>query len=59
VTPPAESTPPADTSTGCCGGPALANATACCALDEAVKAAGAAGCGCGARASATPAKRCC
>ena len=31
---------------GCCGGPAQADATACCALDEAKKAEGAGGCGC-------------
>lgn len=33
---------------GCCGGSPLANTTACCALDEAHKAAGRAGCGCAA-----------
>jgi hypothetical protein len=32
---------------GCCGGPAKADASACCALDEAKKAEGEAGCGCG------------
>jgi N-acetylglutamate synthase-like GNAT family acetyltransferase len=32
----------------CCGGPAMADASACCALDEQKKAEGAAGCGCGA-----------
>jgi protein-tyrosine-phosphatase len=31
---------------GCCGGPAKADASACCALDEAKKSAGKAGCGC-------------
>lgn len=31
---------------GCCGGPAKADATACCALDEAKKAEGEKGCGC-------------
>ena len=31
----------------CCGGPAQSNADACCALDEAAKAAGESGCGCG------------
>jgi hypothetical protein len=36
---------------GCCGGPPAADASACCALDEAQKAAGQAGCGC-ARAAA-------
>jgi N-acetylglutamate synthase-like GNAT family acetyltransferase len=32
---------------GCCGGPATADASACCALDETKKAQGEAGCGCG------------
>jgi hypothetical protein len=32
---------------GCCGGPALTNATACCKADEAAKAQGQDGCGCG------------
>jgi hypothetical protein len=31
---------------GCCGGPALADATACCKADEAAKARGHDGCGC-------------
>lgn len=31
----------------CCGGPALADATACCKADEAAKARGQDGCGCG------------
>jgi thioredoxin reductase len=31
----------------CCGGPATADASACCALDEQKKSEGAAGCGCG------------
>jgi hypothetical protein len=31
---------------GCCGGPALADATACCKADEAAKAQGQDGCGC-------------
>lgn len=34
-------------SSGCCGGPATVDATACCAADETAKAAGEAGCGCG------------
>ena len=34
-------------SPGCCGGPAPADVEACCALDAAAKAEGAAGCGCG------------
>ena len=32
---------------GCCGGPAKLDATACCVADEAAKAQGAKGCGCG------------
>jgi len=36
---------------GCCGGPAKADASACCALDEARKAEGASGCGCGSTAA--------
>lgn len=40
-------------STGCCGGPAPTDATACCALDEAVKATGGSGCGCGPKAATT------
>lgn len=31
---------------GCCGGPAIANASACCKADESAKAQGKAGCGC-------------
>lgn len=31
---------------GCCGGPAKQDASACCAADESAKTAGAAGCGC-------------
>jgi len=38
----------------CCGGPAKDAAAACCALDEAKKAEGEAGCGCGPTSSATP-----
>jgi thioredoxin reductase len=37
-------------SSACCGGPALSDSTACCALDETAKASGEAGCGCGAGA---------
>jgi hypothetical protein len=33
--------------TSCCGGPAEPDATACCVADEAAKAQGAKGCGCG------------
>lgn len=36
---------------GCCGGPAEADAAACCRADEEAKAQGAAGCGCGSGAS--------
>ena len=32
---------------GCCGGPAKADASACCAADEQAKSSGASGCGCG------------
>jgi hypothetical protein len=39
--------PSATVAAGCCGGPAPATSTACCALDAEVKAAGQAGCGCG------------
>ena len=43
-------------STGCCGGPARTDASACCALDEDVKATGGSGCGCCPKpATATPA----
>ena len=31
---------------GCCGGPAIANASACCKADESAKAQGKTGCGC-------------
>lgn len=46
--------------TGCCGGPAKADVSACCALDEQKKAEGEAGCGCAvskAPAPAAPAAR--
>ena len=33
---------------GCCGGPAKTDASACCVKDEVAKAAGTSGCGCGA-----------
>jgi hypothetical protein len=42
----------------CCGGPAKADAEACCAADEAAKAEGAAGCGCG-PVPARPETACC
>jgi hypothetical protein len=38
--------PAAAQSSGCCGGPAKSDASACCAMDETMKAAGTAGCGC-------------
>jgi thioredoxin reductase len=40
--------------TGCCGGQALAHADACCVADEAAKASGKAGCGCGTAVPALP-----
>nr|WP_250813079.1 NAD(P)-binding domain-containing protein [Neorhizobium tomejilense] len=39
-------TPVADTSSGCCGGPAPASADACCVADVVAKAEGKTGCGC-------------
>ena len=42
--------PAAKADAGCCGGPAVADAEACCAEDETAKAQGQSGCGC----SATP-----
>jgi thioredoxin reductase len=38
--------PVADTSAGCCGGPALHDSAACCVADEKAKQSGASGCGC-------------
>lgn len=40
-------TPAAKAASGCCGGPAVANAEACCVKDEVAKASGSSGCGCG------------
>lgn len=37
---------------GCCGGPPVANTSACCVADEAAKVAGEGGCGCAAEAGA-------
>lgn len=37
---------------GCCGGPAPAGTSACCAKDAAVKSTGGAGCGCAAPSKA-------
>ncbi|MDR7152850.1 hypothetical protein J2W49_004828 [Hydrogenophaga palleronii] len=39
---------------GCCGGPAKADTTACCVLDEASKVQGKSGCGCGSKSSSPP-----
>ena len=36
----------AGTASGCCGGPAKEDLSACCAADETAKKAGASGCGC-------------
>ncbi len=41
----------------CCGGPAKANADACCVADEDVKSAGGSGCGCGEARAAVGAPR--
>lgn len=43
----------------CCGGPAKAERTACCAADEAAKAVEAAGCGCEGSKERTSASTCC
>ena len=45
--------------TGCCGGPAPEESSACCALDAEVKATGGAGCGCGAKPAAPARTGCC
>jgi hypothetical protein len=45
---------PVDEAAGCCGGPAKADASACCAADEAAKAEGEAGCGCRSTSEAQP-----
>ena len=49
---------PAKQEAGCCGGPAPKASDACCALDDDIKTAGGAGCGC---TTTAPAKRssCC
>lgn len=57
-----DTTKPAEAKTGCCGGPAASDASACCALDEEVKAGGGSGCGCGsapATTATTGKKGCC
>ena len=45
---------PDPAASGCCGGPAKAEVSACCALDEEKKAAAEAGCGCTASAPPLP-----
>lgn len=57
ATPRASSCAPAGASShtsGCCGGAAKQDVTACCIADEAAKAEGMAGCGCGCSKRATP-----
>ena len=44
----------ADNATGCCGGTPKADASACCVLDEQMKAQGASGCGCSETAAKGP-----
>ena len=48
-----DTTKPAEAKAVCCGGPAASDASACCALDEKVKAGGGSGCGCGSAPSTT------
>jgi hypothetical protein len=45
----------------CCGGPAPAGVSACCAEDAAMKSSGGTGCGCSSQTSDTPrtTARCC
>jgi len=52
---PATKPEPVVAAAGCCGGPAKVDASACCALDEAKKAAGESGCGCADAKSSMPA----
>jgi hypothetical protein len=42
---------PPEEAAGCCGGPAVSNADACCVADEVAKQQGEAGCGCSAKAA--------
>ena len=52
----------ASTTSGCCGGPEIADASACCVEDEVAKASGDAGCGCAApnlTSGATAKDTCC
>jgi hypothetical protein len=53
--------PTAKEDAGCCGGPAVSDAAACCAEDETAKASGAAGCGCSSapKAESRKAASCC
>lgn len=44
------------TASGCCGGPAVQDTSACCALDETEKAKGSGGCGCPPAAAPTASK---
>jgi RNA polymerase sigma-70 factor, ECF subfamily len=48
-----------DAAGGCCGGPAPADADACCVQDAAAKAAGETGCGCGPKVTSANRSRCC
>jgi hypothetical protein len=47
--------------TSCCGGPAPAGVSACCAQDAAMKSSGGTGCGCSSQVSEAPrtTARCC
>jgi thioredoxin reductase len=45
---------PGETVGGCCGGPAVADKSSCCVLDEQEKSKGKAGCGCGSPSSKRP-----
>jgi hypothetical protein len=56
-----KSTAQAEAPHTCCGGPARAGTSACCALDAEVKSAGGAGCGCGSAIASPVAKKstCC
>jgi hypothetical protein len=56
VTPETRPEPPK--AEGCCGGPAPADTSACCALDAEVKSTGGTGCGCATEPKVTR-KSCC
>jgi thioredoxin reductase len=49
----------ADVGSGCCGGPAVAHADACCAADETARDNGASGCGCAGTAGPAKTPACC